>query len=55
MERAEHYRDLAKRYLRLVALTEDHYLRFAVQYNALAEALSIELDRYRSDVESHIH
>jgi hypothetical protein len=57
MERAEHYRDLAKRYLRLAASTEypNHYLRIAVQYNALAEALSIELDRYRSDVESQIH
>jgi hypothetical protein len=57
MGRAEHYRDLAKRYLRLAASTEypNHYLRIAVQYNALAEALSIELDRYRSDVENHIH
>jgi hypothetical protein len=38
--RAEHYRDLAKRYLRLAASTENpnHYLRIAVQYNALAEA-----------------
>ena len=57
MERAEHYRDLAKRYLRLAASTEypNHYLRIAVQYNALAEALSIELDRYRSGVESPQH
>jgi hypothetical protein len=40
MERAEHYRDLAKRYLHLAASTENpnHYLRIAVQYNALAEA-----------------
>jgi hypothetical protein len=40
MERAEHYRDLARRYLRLAASTENpnHYLRIAVQYNALAEA-----------------
>ena len=40
LERAEHYRDLAKRYLRLAASTENpnHYLRIAVQYNALAEA-----------------
>jgi hypothetical protein len=39
MERAEHYRDLAKRYLRLAASTDypNHYLRIAVQYNALAE------------------
>ena len=38
--RAEHYRDLAKRYLHLAASTENpnHYLRIAVQYNALAEA-----------------
>ena len=40
LERAEHYRDLARRYLRLAASTENpnHYLRIAVQYNALAEA-----------------
>jgi hypothetical protein len=40
MERAKHYRDLAKRYLRLAASIEypNHYLRIAVQYNALAEA-----------------
>src|SRR5260221_52309 len=40
LKRAEHYRDLAKRYLRLAASTENpnHYLRIAVQYNALAEA-----------------
>jgi hypothetical protein len=40
LERAEHYRDLAKRYLRLAASSENpnHYLRIAVQYNALAEA-----------------
>jgi hypothetical protein len=39
-KRAEYYRDLAKRYLRLAASTENpnHYLRIAVQYNALAEA-----------------
>src|SRR6266446_3584826 len=39
-ERADHYRDLARRYLRLAASTEtpNHYLRIAVQYNALAEA-----------------
>jgi len=59
LERAARYRDLAKRYLRLAASTEypNHYLRIAVQYNALAEAegLSIELDRHGSDVESHIH
>jgi hypothetical protein len=40
LKRAEHYRDLAKRYLRLAASTENpnHYLRIAVQYNTLAEA-----------------
>jgi len=39
-KRAKHYRDLAKRYLRLAASTENpnHYLRIAVQYNTLAEA-----------------
>jgi len=38
-KRAEHYRDLAERYLRLAASTENpnHYLRIAVQYNTLAE------------------
>ncbi len=40
LKRAEHYRDLAKGYLRLPASTENpnHYLRIAVQCNALAEA-----------------
>ena len=40
LERAEHYRDLARRYLRLARSTENpnHYLRIAVQYNTLAEA-----------------
>jgi hypothetical protein len=40
LTRAEHYHDLAKRYLRLAASTEypNHYLRIAVQYNTLAEA-----------------
>jgi hypothetical protein len=39
-KRAEYYRDLAKRYLNLAASAENpnHYLRIAVQYNALAEA-----------------
>jgi hypothetical protein len=39
LRRAEHYRALAKRYLRLAASTDspNHYLRIAVQYNALAE------------------
>src|SRR5258706_13043342 len=38
LKRAEHYRDLAKGYLRLAASTENpnHYLRIAVQCNALA-------------------
>jgi hypothetical protein len=46
MERAKHYRDLAKRYLRLAASTEypNHYLRIAVQYNALAEADELSAD-----------
>jgi hypothetical protein len=46
MERAEHYRDLAKRYLRLAASTgyPNHYLRIAVQYNALAEAEELSAD-----------
>jgi len=40
LKRADHYRDLAKRYLRLAASTENpnHYLRIAVQYNTLAKA-----------------
>jgi hypothetical protein len=40
LKRADHYHDLAKRYLRLAASTENpnHYLRIAVQYNAMAEA-----------------
>jgi hypothetical protein len=39
LERPEHFRDLARRYLRLAASTENpnHYLRIAVQYNTLAE------------------
>jgi hypothetical protein len=39
-KRAECYHDFARRYLRLAASTENpyHYLRIAVQYNALAEA-----------------
>jgi len=40
LKRTEHYRDLAKRYLRLAASSANpnHYLRIAVQYNTLAEA-----------------
>ena len=43
LKRAEHYRDLAKRYLRLAAISHptknrNHYLRIAQQYNTLAEA-----------------
>jgi len=43
LKRAEHYRDLAKRYLRLAAISRstknrNHYLRIAQQYNTLAEA-----------------
>ena len=47
LKRAEHYRDLAKRYLRLAASTENsnHYLRIAVQYNALAEAEGLSAKR----------
>jgi hypothetical protein len=59
LTRAEHYHDLAKRYLRLAASTEypNHYLRIAVQYNALAEAeeLTIELHRCASNVENQTH
>jgi hypothetical protein len=46
MQRAEHYRDVAKRYLRLAASTEypNHYLRIAVQYNALAESEELSAD-----------
>jgi hypothetical protein len=48
-KRAKHYRDLAKRYLRLAASTENpnHYLRIAVQYNTLAEAEEAEDARIR--------
>jgi hypothetical protein len=43
LKRAEHYRDLAKRYLRLAAISSptenrNHYLRIAQHYNTLAEA-----------------
>jgi len=40
LKRAEHYHDLARRYLHLAASAEkpNHYLRIAVQYNVLAEA-----------------
>jgi hypothetical protein len=40
LKRVDYYHDLAKRYLRLAASTENpnHYLRIAVRYNALAEA-----------------
>jgi len=52
-KRAEHYRDLAERYLRLAASTENpnHYLRIAVQYNALAE--SEELSTSHGDGDRH--
>jgi hypothetical protein len=54
LERAEHYRDLARRYLRLAASTENpnHYLRIAVQYNALAEAE--ELSARHADGHWHV-
>ncbi len=53
LKRAEHYHDLAKRYLRLAASTEkpNHYLRIAVQYNTLAEAE--ELSTSQGDGGSH--
>jgi hypothetical protein len=40
LKRAEHYRDLAKRYLRLAATSSstenrNHYLRIAQHYNTL--------------------
>jgi hypothetical protein len=43
LKRAEHYRDVAKRYLRLAAISpraenRNHYLRIAHHYNTLAEA-----------------
>jgi hypothetical protein len=51
LERAEHYRDLARRYLRLAASTENpnHYLRIAVQYNALAEAEELSTSHGEDD------
>jgi hypothetical protein len=43
LKRAEHYRDVAKRYLRLAAISStaenrNHYLRIARHYKTLAEA-----------------
>ncbi len=51
LKRAEHYRDLARRYLRLAASTENpnHYLRIAVQYNALAEAEELSISHGDGD------
>jgi hypothetical protein len=48
-KRAEHYRDLAERYLRLAASTDhsNHYLRIAVHYSALAEAEELKTARWR--------
>ena len=42
LKRAEHYRDLAKRYIRLAAISvstenRNHYLRIAEHYSTLAE------------------
>jgi hypothetical protein len=53
LTRAEHYRDLARRHLRLAASTENpnHYLRIAVQYNALTE--SEELSTSHGDGDQH--
>jgi len=49
LNRAEHYRDLAKRYLRLAAIgaskNRNHYLRIAVQYSTLAEAEEVSTPR----------
>jgi len=43
LKRAEQYRDLAKRYIRLAAMSSstenrNHYLRIAEHYSTLAEA-----------------
>jgi hypothetical protein len=43
LTRAEHYRDVARRYLRLAAISpraenRNHYLRIAQHYNTLADA-----------------
>jgi hypothetical protein len=43
LKRAEHYRDVAKRYIRLAAIgssaeNRNHYLRIAEHYGTLAEA-----------------
>jgi hypothetical protein len=48
-KRAEHYRDLAERYLRLAATSDNsnHYLRIAVHYSALAEAEELKTARWR--------
>ena len=48
-KRAEYYRDLAERYLRLAASTDNssHYLRIAVQYSGLAEAEELKTARWR--------
>lgn len=54
LNRAEHYGELAKRYLRLAAAdstkNRNHYLRIAVQYSSLAEAedLSTQVRREHS-------
>jgi hypothetical protein len=53
LDRAEHYRELAKRYLRLAATDStkkpNHYLRIAVQYSSLADAeeLTTQMRRKR--------
>src|SRR6267378_6660756 len=51
LKRAEHYHDLARRYLRLAESTENpnHYLRIAVQYNALAEAKELSISHGDGD------
>jgi hypothetical protein len=48
-KRAEYYRDLAERYLRLAVSTDNssHYLRIAVQYSALAETEELKAARWR--------
>jgi hypothetical protein len=48
-KRAEYYRDLAERYLRLAVSTDNssHYLRIAVQYSALAETEELKTARWR--------
>jgi hypothetical protein len=56
-KRAEHYRDLAERYLRLATSTDNsnHYLRIAVHYSALAEAEELKTARWRRRIAAEIN